>query len=241
MFSSAHDLARFGLFHLRAHLADQKPILRDEQIEEMHRRTADDGKGLGYGIGFMVYDKYGYHFIAHTGGMGGVTTHMRLFPQQALVIVVLCNSGSDLPGDVADRVSARLLPQWELKKEPQRPADGPLVLPDHWRGRWEGTLSTYVRDVPIWLSFQADGEVHAKLGDQLTALVNEPRFKDGVFSGKIAARIGTPDTDRYTNNIYLRLKLRGSVLAGSASAIGVDGPRVRNALTHWVELRKAID
>ena len=50
IFSSAHDLVRFGLFHLKAHLADQKAILSDASIDEMHKpRRASDRAGRGVG------------------------------------------------------------------------------------------------------------------------------------------------------------------------------------------------
>ncbi len=78
-----------------------------------------------------------------------------------------------------------------------------------------------------------------KVGDQLTALVNRPRLEGNTFSGELAARIGTPDTDRYVAyTVSLSLQLRGDVLNGSASAIAVASPRERNALSHWIELRK---
>jgi hypothetical protein len=36
----------------------------------------------------------------------------------------------------------------------------------------------------------------------------------------------------------LTLRLRGDVLNGDASSGDVEGPRVRNALSHWLELKK---
>lgn len=241
VFSSAHDLVRFGLFHLKAHLRDQKAILSDASIDEMHRRTTGEGDS-GYGIGFDVSDKDGYRVVAHSGGMGGVATQMRLFPEQRLAIVVLSNSGTGwrLLPDVADRITARMLPKWKITPRREEPKPEPFVVPDSLRGAWKGTLSTYVKDVPIELDFLPGGEVHAKIGDQLTTLVNDPKFKDGVFEGALAARIGTPDTERYGYTIALSLRLRGgNVLNGAASAVAVEAPRVRNALTHWVELTKA--
>ena len=88
------------------------------------------------------------------------------------------------------------------------------------------------------LRFLGSADVHAKVGDQLTTLVNNPTFKDGVFSGELAACIGTPDTERYEYVVELSLRLRDNVLNGDATSSGVDGPRVRNALSHWLELAR---
>jgi len=79
VFCSAHDLVRFGMFHLKAHLPDQKAILSDEALEEMQVPTASTGKTSGYGIGWAVNeDKLGYHGIGHAGGMVGVCTALEI-------------------------------------------------------------------------------------------------------------------------------------------------------------------
>lgn len=241
VFSSAHDLVRFAMFHLQTHLRDQKAILSDAMLDEMHRRTAEQPNGAGYGVGFGVRDQNGYHFISHNGSMAGVATRMALFPRERLAIVVLSNARSDLTLDVADRIIAKLLPKWRPATQQashQEEAQTPFVAPDSLRGVWKGTLSTYIKQVPVELRFLPGGEVHAQVGDQLTALVNRPQLEGNIFSGDLAVRIGTPDTDRYTYTVSLSLQLRGDVLNGSASAIAVSSPRERNALSHWIELRK---
>src|SRR5262245_22287166 len=53
IYASAHDLARFGLFHLSAHLADQKQILADKAILEMQQSTVPMGKDA-YGLGWHI-------------------------------------------------------------------------------------------------------------------------------------------------------------------------------------------
>jgi CubicO group peptidase (beta-lactamase class C family) len=237
VFSSAHDLVRFGMFHLKVRLRDQKPILSDAALDEMHRRMANRSDGSSYGLGFGVRDQDGYHFITHNGAMPGVATRMALFPRERLAIVVLSNARSDLTRDIADRITANLLPKWRAATG-QQPAAAPFVMPDSLRGVWKGALSTYAREVPVELRFLSGGEVHAQVGDQLATLVNRPQVADGIFSGELAVRIGTPDTNRYAYTVSLSLQLRGDVLNGSATAIAVESPRERNALSHWIELRR---
>ncbi len=125
IFASAHDLVRFGLFHLKAHLADQAPILSDASIDEMHRATSREGSGSGYGIGWMADDMTGgYHVLSHTGGMGGVATALRLIPSEKLAIVVLCNAGINLPHRVANEIMATLLPNSAPRPNAIRAAPG---------------------------------------------------------------------------------------------------------------------
>jgi CubicO group peptidase (beta-lactamase class C family) len=237
IYSSAHDLIRFGMFHLRAQLREQKAILSDASVAAMQRRTAGE-ESDGYGIGFAVATQNGHRVISHTGGMAGVSTSLQLFPDQKLAIVALSNSRSGLPFSTADRIAAKLLRNWTLAKQPAALQAPPFAPAAELIGTWQGTLATYVRDVPMELRFLPSGEVHARVDNQLVALVNRPNFKDGVFSGEFAGRIGTPDTERYEYTIKLSLRLRGEVLNGAATAANVDAPRTRNGLTHWLAVTK---
>lgn len=240
VFSSAHDLARFGLFHLKAHLRDQQAILSDEAIDEMHRSTSggDPNRDASYGFGFFVGDDSGYRTVAHGGGMGGVSTNLTLFPDERLAVVVLSNANSSLTREVYERIVAAMLPRWR-RWEPTAPAQASSAqVQTQVPGEWRGMLSTPEKDVPLRLQFLPGGEVHAQLAEQLPALVADPHWDGGVFTGELFSRIGTPDTERYDYSIHLDLTLRGDVLNGAASATGVAGPRVRNSLAHWVELRK---
>jgi len=241
IFASAHDMARFGLFHLKAHLLDQKDILSDATIDEMHRPTASLGKfdygDTGYGIGFMTFVNGGHKVISHDGGMEGVSTQMLLIPDRKLAIVVLSNSASAAAFAVADRIAEKLLPGWRKAALEEEPVKSPFVTPSELSGVWKGSLSTYMKDVPVELHFLPNGDVHAKLGDQLTTLVNGAQFKDGLFTGEFVSVIGTPDTERGHYTILLSLRLRGGALNGAAHAVCF-APRMHFALAHWIELRR---
>jgi CubicO group peptidase (beta-lactamase class C family) len=46
VYSSAHDLIRFAMFHLKDHLQDQQPILDDSAIDLMHRLDVPMGASM---------------------------------------------------------------------------------------------------------------------------------------------------------------------------------------------------
>src|SRR5690349_5595137 len=97
IYASAHDLVRFALFHLKAHLPDQAAILSDQAIDDMQKATTSTGARSGYGIGWATGDHpSGYHVVSHTGGMGGVATNLRLIPSEKLAVVVLSNASTGL-------------------------------------------------------------------------------------------------------------------------------------------------
>ncbi|MBL8268635.1 serine hydrolase domain-containing protein [Steroidobacter sp.] len=238
VFSSAHDLVRFGLFHLQQRQRDQKAILTDRSIEEMHRQTAKPGPN-GYGFGFFVNTRSGQRVVTHSGGMTGVSTQLLLLPDAKLAIVVLSNSMSPLTTSTMDRIASVMLPKWEPTKRREVRAPEPFVTPALLLGTWRGVLTTYVKELPLQLKFRSDGTVHAQLGEQLPTLVNDPMFIDGQFIGTMAARLGTPDADRFADRIQLFLDLRSGALMGVADARDDGkGARLRDAVPHWVELHR---
>jgi len=243
IYSSAHDLLRFGMFHLKTHLRDQRAILSDASLDAMHQPAARIDDSSSYGLGFFVRERQGHHMVMHSGGSPGVATQLVTFPDQKLAIVVLCNLSSKLPIRVVDRIIAKFLPDWKYEDSFGWPAPPPprvtFDAPPALLGRWQGTLATYRGDLPVSLEFTKTGEVHARVANQLTTLVNNPGFADGTFVGELAARLHTPDTDRYEYTIGLSLQLRGGKLSGAAMANDTPGGlRQRSTLGHWLELTK---
>ena len=247
VFCSAHDLIRFGLFHLKAHVPDQRAILSDEAIDAMQNPTMKVQDGVGYGIGWRVAEnEMGYRTVSHAGGMGGVSTLLKLVPSENLAVVTLSNASSSLPERIAQEVCSALLPayaenraRWEAeqkqkKEQPIAPAFAPS--PDL-VGKWSGEAHTYKGELPLTLEFQEDGDIHVRLGDQLRTLLNDVKFEDGTLTGRMTGDLGTEDTRRRPYILYVTMKLRGQTLNGAMSAIS-QGSR-GNALTHWVEVRRA--
>ncbi len=240
IYASAHDLARFGMFYLKAKLPDQKAILSDQTIDEMHKPTMTTGPNAGYGVGWATNQYPGNHLcVSHTGGMGGVATSLRLFPAEKIAIVVLTNSSSSAPHAIADEIMATLMP--DARPAPATPNNerAPAFKPsESFLGTWQGVIHTYKAEIPFKLVFQPDGDIHARLGAQLESLVNSPEFKDGYLTGEFLGDIGTEDANRTRYVLSLSLKLRGDVLNGALTARSLPAKRVGNALTQWVELKK---
>jgi len=203
VFCSAHDLARFGMFHLQAHLPEQKAIISDPAIDAMQKPTmaCDDGRS-GYGIAWkVVEDDAGYRSVGHTGGMGGVNTMLTMIPSERLAVVALANASSPLPGRVALEILSVLLPRYaekhariqaRQKKEAETKAPAAAFKPPPGLlGKWTGNAHTSKGDVPFSLWFQEDGDVHAQVGSQLKTLLNDARLKNGWLSGQLMGDLAT--------------------------------------------------
>ncbi len=239
VYASAHDLVRFAMFHLKARLPDQKAILTDQTIDEMQKPTMKVGNDQGYGVGWNISTFPGNHLcVSHSGGMGGVATSLRLFPADKLAIAVLTNSSTRAPHLIADEIVATLMPD-AVRKQTAQSTQEPVFKPsDELIGTWNGAINTHKEEIPFTLTFQPDGDIHARLGRQLRTLLNRVEFRDGYLSGEFISDIGTEDANRTRYVLALSLKLRSGVFNGAVMASSLPGKRVGNALTHWAELKK---
>jgi CubicO group peptidase (beta-lactamase class C family) len=244
VYSSAHDLVRFGMFHLKAHLPKQRAILSDETIDEMQLQCPPL---KNYGIGWFINDNdRGFRRVGHGGGMPGVSTLLTLIPTEKLAVVALSNAASSLPSEVTEEILSVMLPEYAKNREleaqqkqakAQEPAPSFRPIPEL-VGKWSGSIHTYKQEVPIAIWFQESGDVHVQLGDQLKTLLNEVSFKDGNLKGRMKGDIGTEDVNRLPYDLQVSLNLRVGVLNGGVAAVSISGRRGGYGLSHWVELKK---
>jgi CubicO group peptidase (beta-lactamase class C family) len=119
VYASAHDLARFGMFHLSGGGRDDGPVLQRRSIRQMQRMHTRVSAGEGYGLGWRIdEDDLGLLQVGHTGGMPGVTTVLSLFPSERVVVVVLTNTRSEAVIPLARRLAGVAIPQygWRLRQ-----------------------------------------------------------------------------------------------------------------------------
>jgi hypothetical protein len=245
------------MFHLKRRQEDQKAILSDESIDAMQVPTANMGSPSpadlnlrprsGYGIGWVIDDDELDYRVSHGGGMAGVATKLLLLPREGIAVAALANTGCQLPykieGDILSVLvpgyAARLAERQAKKAEEAAKASAPVFQPvPELLGDWRGDVHTYNGMLPLELSFKPSGDVHARLKDQLWTLLNDVRFLEGCLRGKMFGDIGTEDANRRPYHLHLELKLRGDALNGSVTAMSLP-TRLGNALSHWVEVRKA--
>ncbi|MBX3411997.1 MAG: beta-lactamase family protein [Pirellulales bacterium] len=268
VFASAHDLVRFGMFHVKTPVDGQSAILSEQAIDKMQRPTAatDPGRGRsGYGIGWGTSrNRRGYTLVSHTGGMPGVATILLMVPAERLVVVALANGPTNLPGNLAHAIVDQLLPDEAdpAKQSPVAPeekvaaqeepadanggGDGEAAKKKdakqpEWAdlaGEWKGEVATYQGAKPLRLTIDAEGKVEVQLNDAAAAPLSEANLRNGVLRGDILGELGTDDSRRLPGNIFLELRLVEGKLQGKAIVFSNNRPRGGNALTHWVELTR---
>lgn len=258
VFSSAHDLVRFGMFHLGHDLEQQRRILTDASIEAMRRPIRESAPDNTYGIGWTIRDlPGGLTLQRHGGGMGGVRTELAIAPEENAAVVVLSNSATPLTGYISNLIWHTLFP--DAVPKPTRPevpdphrleregiledaAEGGALIdfapmPDL-VGDWVGEVDTHLGPHRLALAIDEDGRAHVQLGDDLWTLLNNARFDGEYLRGGFRGDIGTEDANRTDSVLSVELRLRGDVLNGSVIAITLPNVRLGNALTHWAELRR---
>ena len=251
VYSSAHDLIRFAMFHLKDHLADQQAILDDPAIDLMHRLDIPMvGSDKSYGLGFFgTPDEHGFKTFGHDGGMPGVSTTMRLYPDEDLAVVALTNSSpsdvySGIPAipEIAGEIVSAVLPRYGAPRaakstNAEPPAETYKPRSD-FLGTWSGTVRTWEDTIPLKLVFQPDGDIHVRLGDQFETLLNKPHWEGKMFVGLFSGSITTPDANPQRHHVRLELWQRGDgKLAGEANAEATDEPS-HYSLASYVELAR---
>ena len=258
--SSAHDLIRFAMFHLKNDLPEQRAIITEATIDKMQKSSPETGPirewerdGSGYGIGWVISETYDHlRAVHHEGGTVGISTVLALVPEEDLAVAIISNRLSQWPEAILIGILRTLLPG-KLKDFPtptdQAAKEPPFAPVKELIGRWEGHVHTYEREIPLVLNIGESSRVYAIMGDQSRTILrnvsyrdNPHRFKNaggGFFlRGWIQGELETTDVKRgQPYKLWLEIKLRDNVLNGSLIAFSQrklpTGP-----LTHWVELMR---
>ena len=235
VYCSVHDLAMFGIFHLKDHAASQKRILSDAAISEMQAPSLDPKERQQYGLAWWIQkDLHGYHGVLAQGGTNDSTAYLQLIPSEDIAVAVLVNTAAD-GARIVDEVLAALLPEYKKNlaaaasaSAPPHPQSPPAEVPSEMVGSWTGFVGTYKGKVPLTVTIDATGRVVAKLAEQPEVSVARARFGDKVFRGSMAGSLGV-EGEPFT--LALKLYFRGGLLVGDAET----SPLPTNPPINWIE------
>jgi len=239
VYTSAHELVRFGMFHLKDHLADQRPILKDATLDAMHHRETPGDTTSGYGLGWAIGYEQGIRVVSHTGGMPGVATSLKLYPEQNMAIVALANTSGAAPHRIAVDIAAAVVPGYKPPAPRDRSAEvATFTTPAELTGEWSGTVRMYDGSTtPIALLVKSD-DVHVRLGpNALWTVLNNPTFRNNLLGGQFAGTIPSEEARRFPQNVGVSLLLQGDTLRGWAAAMTTDDP-LTGAMSSYAELTR---
>ena len=228
VFSSAHDLVRFGMYHLKDKLPEQKSILEEKTRDLMHYGGDKDIDRYNFGWGYNS-DDFGFKTLGHGGGMPGVRTLLKIFPEEDISIVVLANSASNLVGVILDAIADELLPEYaeNRRNNPRRrssPENDPLT---DLIGEWSGSIKTFEGDIPVKMTVDKEEKINIEIEGQIGAWLLNVRFNSGHLRGNLNKTVKTSDTKMFNHTMFLNIRLRGDKLSGFVST------RTTTPNTHW--------
>jgi CubicO group peptidase (beta-lactamase class C family) len=245
VYCSAHDLLKFGMFHLKAHRPDQRAILSDVTIDHMQNATVEVGDGGRYGFGWWVKENlYGYRSVLGQGGTNDASASLQLIPTEGLVVVALANTGTTLPGDVIHEVLSTLLPSYREKRaealgKEQKQPPAATVPSKSMVGNWTGFIRTYRGKLPLALLISPLGDVQGTLGSQPATPLKNQRFEKERLTGIMGGELSTAeDTGSDPYDLDFELYLRGHELNGAVTTRPQPGAKHFTRLPFWVELQK---
>ncbi|MFO7566563.1 MAG: serine hydrolase domain-containing protein [Enhygromyxa sp.] len=229
-YSSAHDLVRFGMFHLGHAPPEHQALLSPEARALMHEPVppADD-YGLGWGLG----RDDAVARVSHGGGMPGVAAAIRMFPEQGVVVVVLFDSNA------VDGAHVKIANMIEDAVGLPARADDLCALSAEspWLGTWEGQVETIAGPRPLTLQLRPTGEITAQLGDTAPASVRQAKLVDGILRGWFIGDAAAERSDETRGFLALELRLRDETRLDGGLTARVPGDV--SATTAFVALQRA--
>jgi CubicO group peptidase (beta-lactamase class C family) len=244
LYSTAGDLARFGMFHLKARLPSQETILADSSIDLLREYMEPGVKYTTRTIAWDVQQDYGYQAVMHGGGGPGIHNYLYMIPSENLVIAYMSNAQYSSSSSVLVELIAAAVPGFTFVNRmkgrgwPQAPELDPRV----WQGEWTGRIAGPKGSCPVAVSFNSQGIPKLRIGDGGAGEWVSPNKPVQHGGGKVCyrfdAHIPYLHSSAWHDEIVLIMKPEGSMLVGSASAakeknFGIDENYV---LPQYIEL-----
>jgi CubicO group peptidase (beta-lactamase class C family) len=241
MYSSAHDLIRYGLFHLKELPETETSIMKNTTIDIIHRAEDPNLPNYRrYSLGWGLVNDGKHLSLISDGRIGGANSILLLLPSERLAITCLANISGSIAMMTAIQIADELVPGYlndmidyiATMESTENPAVSFAVTPKL-LGKWSGKIRTYKGEIPLTLIFSSGDSVMAHVGSspptKLTAVyyvdrpdtvVNDVVFHYRILSGNLEDWINTKDTAARDHYIGLKLRHDNDRLVGVASAIG---------------------
>lgn len=217
IYSSVHDLIRYGMFHLGNHLEDQEQILDDDTLTTMH--TAKDENlptaitALGWGSVTLDNNTV---WILSNGGIEGATSMLSLVPSANLAVACLSNvtARSRITDKIAIEITNTLIPNFSKSVEAfmnqyESSSSFKTYVPiPTLTGSWEGKIIAQETDTPIKLFFHDNSKIHVKLGKQHERILKNAGVRSDEFKGDFQgiSPIENELHSEHTISIHVRVK-----------------------------------
>lgn len=238
--STANDMARFARFHLNGGKLDGIRLLSETSIQEMQKSAATNQRDVQYGIGWALADYHGRRCVSHSGGMPGVSTMLRMYPNENAATIVLLNCDRrDVTGAVTQKLAEVLFgpapPESNDNNPPREEASSEEQV--SYAGTWEGTLAHFDGDIPVRLNVHTPRSATIKLGSRDERRLRVYSGQGDLFIAQADVKLPTLPGYHGVSTLEIRLRRDSDELRGVAATLA-EG---YFALSHWIHLTRTGD
>jgi CubicO group peptidase (beta-lactamase class C family) len=207
-YTSAHDLALFGLFQIDS----AQKLIAPKLMKEMHTLETDQQIKSHYTSGWGVFNfKDGSSVLISDGVVLAGSATLLVLPKAGVVIACLTNTGSeemdDLAFQFADLFSSGLLANLEsARKEVEaREASRPFHADPPQLGLWVGSVDTPKGKLPVRVQITGDDHMQIGIDNGAMVPVGDLGIEEGFLSGGAAASLSLPETGNQPSKVQLQL------------------------------------
>ncbi len=240
-YTSAHDLALFGLFQVDS----AQKLIAPKLMKEMHTLETDQQAKSRYTSGWGIFNfEDGSSVLISDGVVLAGSATLLVLPKAGVVIACLTNTGSDAMDDLAfqfaDLFSSGLLANLESARKEVEAAETsrPFHADQPQRGSWAGTVDAPKGKVLVWM--QITGDDHVRIGFEHGTMVPVEGLgvEQGFLSGEAATSLSLPETGNQPSKLKLQLLwVDGNRLIGTARTEST-GDLARFGLPVYVSLSR---
>jgi CubicO group peptidase (beta-lactamase class C family) len=207
-YTSAHDLALFGLFQIDS----AQKLIAPERMKEMHTLETDQQIKSSYTSGWGIFNfKDGSSVLISNGRVLAGSATLLVLPKAGVVIACLTNTASEATDDLAfqfgDLFSSGLLANFDSKRKEIEAAETsrPFHADPSKVGTWVGTVDTPKGKLPVRM--QITGDDHVQIGFEHGAMVPVEGLgiEQGFLSGEAATSLSLPETGNQPSKLQLQL------------------------------------
>jgi CubicO group peptidase (beta-lactamase class C family) len=221
-YASVDDLVKFGAFHAKTPLAGQRRILSDRTLDEMHHSRSSPSARIALGIASLDLDD-GRLWLLSDGQAGGMQSIISIVPSAGIAVVCLANVTGGQMMEFALRITDSLVPGF-LEAAIKRVERAEMEIGQPYKftpaiaGDWTGTIRAEMREIPIVLTFQNDGNIQVEFDGAQKAPLGNPRYEDGLLIGTFTGALPLEEASQEPHPIELGLRLVGTRMYGIAAA-----------------------
>ncbi len=169
LYSTAGDLARFGMFHLKVHPHGGEGILADSSLDLLWRYREEGVEGSSRRLAWDVQRDFGFETVQHGGGGPGLHNWLYMIPSENLVIAILSNAqyGNEASDPVLiELISAALSDSARQKFRPETGRGYPQktrLNPAEFVGTWSGFIRGPKGECAVSLMFDRKGRPELRM------------------------------------------------------------------------------